>query len=124
MSSKTNEQLTLEIQQLKTQVQTLSATLYELKQDVNSRVRLSDLARSEERLNQIIKDNSELIVKLEQKLAKVSLPEDTRYYLSETEIADFRSNFNKLLAMLSSFEQLYKSLVAYSIQNANGTTVP
>ncbi len=117
MATKSNEQLTIELQQLKTQVITIQSMLAELKQDVNSRTRLSDLSRMSQDLDDQIKGNSELISNIEQKLAKISLPDDTRYYLEETEVADFRSNFNKLLAMMASFDQLYKNLVAYSVNN-------
>jgi len=121
MAAKTNEQLTIELQLLKTQVTTLQSMIAELKQDVNSRVRLSDLARSMQNLDDQIKDNAALISTMEQKLAKISLPDNSRYYLESTEVSDFRSNFNKLLAMMSSFEQLYKNLVAYSVNNVTGS---
>jgi len=119
MAAKTNEQLTLELQQLRTVVTGLQLSVAELTQNTNSRVMMSDLARSETNLNNKIKDLGEMIVKIEEKLAKISVPDDTRYYLEESEIADFRSNFNKLLAMLASYEQLYKNLVAYSVNNVN-----
>jgi DNA repair exonuclease SbcCD ATPase subunit len=117
--AKTNEQLSLEITQLRVTVAALQASIVELTQNTNSRVMLSDLSRSETNLNNKIKDLSEMIVKIEEKLAKISLPDDTRYYLGESEIADFRANFNKLLAMLTSFELLYNNLVAYSVNNVN-----
>ena len=115
--TKTNEQLTQEVQQLRSAVTTLQTQLAELNQNTNSRVRLSDLARSETELNSKIQDNSTLIVRIEEQLSKVKLPDDTRYYLEESEVNNFRANFNKLLAMLASYEQLYKNLVAYSVNN-------
>ena len=115
--TKSNEQLTAEIQQLRTTVNGISAQLSELKQNINSRPMLSDLSRSEANLSDQIKANSELITKIEQQLATVIVPEDTRYYLEESEVGDFRSNFNKLLAMMASFDQLYKNLAAYSVNN-------
>jgi hypothetical protein len=120
--AKTNEQLTLEFQQLKTLVDGISAQLYELKQNVNARPMRSDLSRSETILSAKIADNAALINEIEQKLSKISLPTDTRYYLEESEVGSFRSNFNKLLAMMASFEQLYKSLVAYSVNNVTSGT--
>jgi len=121
MPTKNNEQLTIELQQLKTQVNTLQSMIAEMKQDINSRTRLSDLSRMSQDLNDQIKGNSELISTIEQKLAKIALPDETRYYLTETEVSDFRSNFNKLLAMMTSFDQLYKNLVAYSANNVTGS---
>ena len=115
--AKTNEQLETELKNLSTAVNGIAGQLNELKQNINSRPMRSDLARSESNQDEKIKANSELITKLEQQLAMVILPDDTKYFLEESEIGDFRSNFNKLLAMMSSFEQLYKNLVAYSVNN-------
>jgi len=121
MSAKTNEQLNIELQLLKTQVAALQSVIAELKQDVNSRVRLSDLSRAIQDTNSRIKDASTIISNMEQKLAKISLPNNSRYYLESTEVSDFRSNFNKLLAMMSSFDQLYKNLVAYSVTSVTSS---
>lgn len=111
---KSNEQLTNENKVMRAQIEALQDLLAELKQDINSRPMLSDIDSSETNLEAQIRDNSTLINQLERQLSKVVLPEDTRYYLSQTEVADFRSNFGKLLAMIASFEKLYKNLVAYS----------
>lgn len=114
MADKTNSQLDTELQQLKGIVQGLSTRVSTLEQDLNARPQRSDLVRSEMALDAKIKSNSELIGQLEQKLEQINLPTDTRYYLSTSEVSDFRSNFNKLLAMMASFETLYKNLVAFS----------
>ena len=119
--AKTNQQLTNELQQIRTLLDGLNTQLNEIKQNVNSRPMRSDLARSEANQSSKIKDNSEIINKIEQKLSKISLPDSTRYYLSETEVGDFRANFNKLLAMLASFDQLYKNLVSYSVNNVGNS---
>jgi len=114
---KTNEQLTLELWQLRTQFDAIVQKFYELQQNVNSRPQLSDLVRSETNLKSSIDGNAEIINRLERQLRKVILPEDTRYYLSEAEISDFRSNFSKLLAMMAQFETLYNNLIAYQANN-------
>lgn len=119
--AKTNEQLTNELKVLRTKVEALQDLLAELKQDINSRPQLSDIARSEASLNGKINDNAELINDLETRLSTVIVPEDTRYYLSQSEVADFRSNFAKLLAMISTFDALYKNLVAYSANLESST---
>lgn len=121
MADKTNSQLDTELQQLKNVVQGLSNMISELTQNVNSRPQRSDLVRSEMALDVKIKSNAELISKLEQKLEKINLPTDTRYYLDTSEISDFRSNFNKLLAMMASFDTLYKNLVAYNANNSSSS---
>lgn len=114
---KTNEQLTLELRKLRTQFDAIVQQFSELQQNVNSRPQLSDLARSEANLKASIDGNAENINRLERQLGMVVLPEDTRYYLQQSEISDFRSNFSKLLAMMAQFETLYNSLVAYQANN-------
>lgn len=117
---KTNEQLTIELRQLRIQFDAIVSQFSELQQNVNSRPQLSDLARSEANLKSSIDGNAEMINKIERQLGKVILPEDTRYYLSESEISDFRSNFSKLLAMMAQFESLYNNLVAYQSSTNGG----
>lgn len=110
---KTNEQLTNDFKLIQNQFSAIIAEFRELQQNVNSRPQLSDLARSETNLKSAIDGNAQIINTLEEKLALVNRPKDTRYYLSQSEVADFRSNFSKLLAMITQFETLYKNLVAY-----------
>lgn len=100
------EAIRTDIKRLQTQAKTLE-NLY------GACVTLSDLGLSENRTKQLIADNSEQITKNQEKLSLVSLPEDTRYYLEESEIEDFRSNFQKLVAMMTDVQNLYDSMVAY-----------
>jgi len=72
------------------------------------------LKTSEANTKNIINSNSILINNLEQKLLTISIPSDTRYYLSTTEIEDFRTDFSKLLAMLADGERLYQSIISYT----------
>lgn len=115
MAIKTNAQLTEELKLVSQKIDTLQTTINQLIQNVNSRPKLSDLSRVEALLQESIGNNSELINDLDRKLATVILPEDTQYYLEQTEVATFRSNFSKLLAMIAKFEKLYSSLVAYAV---------
>jgi len=48
---------------------------------------------------------------IEAKLAKVLLPDDTRYYLQESEISNFRRNFRQLRMMMATFDRTRKALV-------------
>lgn len=114
MTAKTNQQLTEEMKIVRNQIEALQVTVNQLTQDVNARPKLSDLARSEEELSAQIRNNSTLINQLERQLATVVVPGDTRYYLTQQEVSDFRSNFAKLLATMADFERLYNNLVAYS----------
>lgn len=72
------------------------------------------LKTSEANTKNIINSNSQLINDLEQKLLTIAIPSDTRYYLSNTEIEDFRNNYRKLIAMGADAERLYQSLVSYT----------
>lgn len=111
---KTNEQLTNELRAVRDLYNGLVTKINDLQTNVDSRPKLSDLARSESTLTEMITNNSTDISTLENKLSKIILPEDPRYYLTQNEVTNFQSNLSKLLAMMASFEQLYRNLVAYS----------
>lgn len=113
----TTEQLEAKVMSLETVVRGLQQQIDKLKSDLESRAYTTDLRRSEEVLKDLIRSNSILINTLEQKLAKVILPEETRYYLDQGEVSQFQANFNQLRAMMSSFEKLYSNLVAYTASN-------
>lgn len=108
------EQIEAKILRLETQMRGLQQQINDLVSDLNAKAYTSDLRRSEKLLESLINDNSKLIGTLEERLSKVILPEETRYYLEDGEVKQFQANFNKLRAMMSSFEKLYKNLVAYS----------
>lgn len=94
----------------------LSTTQYqigELNKAVNIRTRLSDLKNSEDNLMTHINSLKSLTTALEQKLTLIKLPEETKYFLEQAEVENFRSNFNALTAMMASFDTLYSSLVSY-----------
>lgn len=110
----TTEQMDAKIMKLETQVRGLQEQINKLTSTLTSKAYTSDLRRTERALQALINDNSKLISSIEERLSKVILPEETRYYLDEGEVAQFQANFNKLRAMMSSFEKLYKNLVAYS----------
>ena len=112
-------QLEEKLNALLTKVDGLYSIYGTLQQDTNSRVRLSDLTTSEDNMTTILNSQGQSIADIEKKLAKILLPEDTRYYLEEGEVGDFKSNFAKLKAMLAKFEALYKNLVAYSVSRTN-----
>lgn len=110
-------QLEARIMALETKNRGLQAQINSLKSDLAAKSYTSDLRRTEALVKDLIKDNSILIGDLEEKLAKVVLPENTRYYLEQGEVSQFQSNFNQLRAMMASFKKLYDSLVAYVANN-------
>lgn len=71
---------------------------------------------SESNTKNLINQNSIMINDLQQQLQMVIIPSDTRYYLSSTEIEDFRSNYQTLIAMMADAEKLYRSIVSYVAQ--------
>jgi len=109
--------LAQQVKQLSSNVNALSKEITDLKENINGRTTLADLSRSEANIRSELKVVSTLVNKMEEKLSQVVLPADTRYYLDEADVSSFRSNFAKLLAMISDFEALYKNLVAYSISS-------
>lgn len=74
----------------------------------------SEIGTSEARTNSLINDHAILINKLEAKLGTVQVPDDTRWYLENSEIEDFRANFAKLKAMVADVDSLYQNIVAYT----------
>jgi len=106
--------LETEVYNLKIIVKGLQEKIAQLEADVQARSYSSEIVRATKSLKSLIKDNSKLIDDIEQKLSKINLPEETRYYLSEGEVSQFQANFNKLRAMMVNFRKLYDSLVAYT----------
>ena len=115
----TNEQLTTRVNQLERQIAILQSTVNSLTTNTNSRIQLADLSRTEKTLKALITDNSNDVVRIDRKLAKISLPEETRLYLEESEVDEFSANFAKLKAMMAEFETLYRNLVAYNASRAS-----
>lgn len=109
-----SRQIQMELEKLSQTVRGISSLLAELNQDIKSRPMLSDLNLTYSELSKLIKDNASIIRDLETKLAKIILPDQTKYYLEEGEVADFKSNFARLNAMMAKFEKLYSNLVAYT----------
>jgi len=74
------------------------------------------LKQSESNTKNIINQNSILINDLQIKLETVSIPTDTKYYLSTTEIEEFRNNYQTLIAMMTDADKLYQSIISYVSQ--------
>lgn len=113
----TTEQMETKLVALERYIAGLQEQMNKLKTDLEARALTSDLRRTESLLRDLIRDNSRLINTIEQRLSKVILPEETRYYLDQGEVEQFQSNFNQLRAMMAAFDKLYKNLVAYASAN-------
>jgi hypothetical protein len=110
----TTTQIEARLNNIDVKIEGLTTQLERLNTDLGSKITTADLTRSYDELKELIRTNSITISEMEQKLAKVILPEETRFYLEGSEVSDFQSNFNSLKAMMSKFDKLYKSLVAYA----------
>lgn len=73
----------------------------------------NELIISEELLRNLISNINNNINLLNEKLSIISIPQETRYYLEENELLNFRNNTQKLTAMIADVEELYKNIVAY-----------
>ena len=114
---KTTEQLTADIETLTKKYNSLVVSIQQLQSQINGRPMLSDLSRSEANLTQMMNDQSAQLDRFEIKLSKIGLPDEPRLYLNKSDIDNFQSMFGKLLAMMTTFEQLYDNLVAYTANN-------
>ncbi len=102
---------------LETGLQECKTGIATLTKFFGSSASVSELKLSENNIKNTIRTNTSNITKLQEKLDLVMLPEDTRYYLAESEISDFRANFMKLVTMMAELNTLYESLVAYQLNS-------
>jgi Mg2+ and Co2+ transporter CorA len=109
----TDAQIQIKFNSLEKDISEIQNALSQMQDDIRSRLHLSELQVATNELRALISDNSDLIVDIEKRIAKVLLPEETQYYLEEGDVESFKSNFSKLKAMMARFERLYNNLVAY-----------
>jgi uncharacterized protein YukE len=109
----TIDQLENKVLNLETKIKGIQISLERIISELTSKASSTDLSREDSQIRELITDVSKTVSELDAKLAKVLLPEETRYYLEGSEVESFQSNFNKLKAMMIQFDKLYKNLVAY-----------
>ena len=114
----TIDQLENKILNLEVKIKGIQSLLERTIADLSSKSSNADLSREDFTIRELISDVSKTVSELDSKLAKVILPEETRYYLEEGEVETFQSNFNKLKAMMIQFEKLYKNLVAFQAKQS------
>lgn len=115
----TIEQLEIRLSNLEKKTQGIITSLERVLAELISKASSTDLGRLDAQLRELITANNSVISQMEQKLSKISLPEDTRHYLEGSEVQSFQSNFNQLKAMMIQFDKLYKNLVAYEAKRTN-----
>ncbi|MCK9428880.1 MAG: hypothetical protein M0R17_02565 [Candidatus Omnitrophica bacterium] len=109
----TTEQIEVKLNNLDQKIKGVVVLIERLSSDISAKTNITDLNRNVSELRDLIKDNATFIGSLEEKLAKIILPEETRYYLNEGEVSSFQSNFNTLKAMMNKMDTLYKNIVNY-----------
>jgi hypothetical protein len=112
----TNDQIQAKLNSFEQKLQGIIVILERTNAELLNKITSSTLNRTNEELRELIRVNAEEIGRLNEKLSKVLLPEETRFYLEAGEVEAFQSNFNTLKAMMVKLEKLYKNIIAY---NAN-----
>lgn len=104
--------------ELNNKINTLKERINELKNNYDVMqatlsicVRKSDLTSESTRLSNDITNMSDVITKLETKLAKVLLPEDTKYYLDEDELKNIRNKIRQMNALIIRLQELEKHVI-------------
>lgn len=115
----TTEQMEAKINSIENKLKGIITAMSRMDADIASKVNLTDLNRINDELRDLIRANSVLITDLEEKLAIIILPEETRCYLTQGEVSTFQSNFNSLKAMMNKLDKLYRNLVAYQSNMSN-----
>lgn len=74
-------------------------------------VRKADLATESTRLKTSINNIAASVTDIDDKLKKVNLPSDTKYYLDETELKDIRNKIRQFNALMIRMEELEQSVI-------------
>lgn len=108
------EALNNQIISLRTRVSTLENRMLDLEDKQTIFVTKSDLFAEVKNINNTVNDINEALATIENKLAKVFLPADTRFFLQESEITDFRNNFRQLRALSADLERSRQAFIKLS----------
>lgn len=122
MSTITMQSLYNSIESLKTSINSLSSRVSTLENISGIYVTQSTQDTAIRTVNDTISDLNKAIGDIENKLKKITLPEDTKYYLEESEISNFRKNFRQLRVMMTEVENsrqaMIKLLARYNLTNS------
>lgn len=89
----------------RTEMSGLEARIETLEERASIYITNAELQTSLSDINDNISDINTTINTIETQLQRVVLPTDTRYYLQESEISDFRNNFRQLRALMAELER-------------------
>lgn len=109
------QELESRVKELENKVKKLSSLLGKTVASLDNASAKTDLVRSETNITGMMNSLSSKVEILENKLTQVQLPEQTKWYLSQNEIENFRSSFAQLKAIMAEFRSLYTGLVSYSV---------
>ena len=111
-----NTELTNRVVKLEQQMKAVLADIELLKVEMNKYATQGQVKTSEANTKNIINQNSILINDIQQQLQTIVIPDDTKYYLKNSEIEEFRSNYTRLIALVTDAEKLHQSIIAYVAQ--------
>lgn len=117
----TTEQIEARLNSIDIKIKGLILQLDRISAELNGKSNITDFNRTIREIEELIKSNAIVIQALEEKLSKVLLPKETRFYLEEGEVSNFQSNFNTLKAMMTKLDKLYKNLIAYQANLTSGS---
>lgn len=122
MSTVTLQSLYNSIESMKKSINSLSGRVSDLENISGIYITESTLSTSIRQVNDTISDLNKVIGGIESKLQKITLPEDTKYYLEQSEISNFRKNFRQLRVMMTEVENsrqaMIKLLARYNLTNS------
>lgn len=107
----TPESLYNSIESVKKDVSSISTRVTKLESISGIYITNASLQTNLVNLQLAIDDMETSILELETKMQKISLPTDTRYYLEESEITDFRNHFRQLRVMMSDVEKSRQAFI-------------
>lgn len=107
----TPESLYNSIESVKKDVSSISTRVTKLESISGIYITNASLQTNLVELQRTIDDMETSILELETKMQKISLPTDTRYYLEESEITDFRNHFRQLRVMMSDVEKSRQAFI-------------
>jgi len=107
----TEQTLYNSIESMKRVINGLSERVTSLEQIAGIYVTGSTLQTSLKDITDSITDMNKSISTIEDKLQRITLPSETRYYLQESEITDFRTHFRQLRAMMSELDKSRQAFI-------------
>ena len=110
------------LKNMQRQIDTVQAQVKSLQELFGNSVSLSQLKLSEKRMKTLISSNAALITNLEEKLSLVSLPDETKYYLKESE-TEFKERVSDARYKFLSRERVVPNKKHYNRKEKHKTLV-